>query len=478
MNNRKEINDFIHGLQYDPHKVLAFHGNTVPDKDSKEGRMEDGQYMVIERQKCSLKTTFDTSVPAINKSITYPGALLIADSKLVDGNPNTVGVKRGGVKLTLDLPGMTYDNSAIVECADYASISGEMNRILNIWYNTYPAYTSIPADMSLISDMVYDEKEMQLKYGIDAKFLENTVGIDFNAIRHKKKSVFIARFKQIYYTASIAPIAEAADAFADGVTVEDLKHAGIGNDTPPAYVGAVAYGREVFVKFESKLQGYELEALVKGSISEEGITAEGGYSGKSQELSKKVSCSVIALGGGSETMECLFSDKDKIEALNMIIRKGIKLDINNPAFPLTYKTVFLKENKTATLHGMSEYVQEHVSIYDKGELVVEHNGVYVARFEISWDEIIDYDQNGKAVVKHVKWGENGKHKTLGYQTVIPLSGNVRNIHIKAEGATGLVWDPWNTSFDEHNIPLRPKLTFKISGTTLNQKAELATKKEE
>ena len=165
--NRKAINDYIYGLEYDPEKVLAFNGATVTNKDTKEGDFDGDVYYVVERKKCTVDTDFDVSVPTLNKNNTYPGALLFADHNLVDGNPNAVGVKRGGVKLTLDLPGMTENSSAYVECADYASVNAEINNILDDWYTNYPEYTSVPADMTFMSDMVYDEKEMQLKFGVD-----------------------------------------------------------------------------------------------------------------------------------------------------------------------------------------------------------------------------------------------------------------------------------------------------------------------
>lgn len=54
--------------------------------------------------------------------------------------------------------------------------------------------------------------------------------------------------------------------------------------------------------------------------------------------------------------------------------------------------------------------------------------------------------------------------------MIPFGGNVRKINLKGQGATGLVWDPWHTPFDRTNMPLVPKMSLELTGTTLNQKA--------
>ena len=469
--NRNAINDFIFGLQYDPEKVLAFNGATVTNKDTKEGKFDGDMYYVVERKKCTVDTDFDVSVPTLNKNSTYPGALLFADHNLVDGNPNAVGVKRGGVKLTLDLPGMKENSSAYVECADYASVSAEINNILDDWYTNYPEYTAVPADMTFMSDMVYDEKEMQLKFGVDAAFLKQKIGIDFNAIKSKKKSVFIGRYKQIYYTASVDSIKEPADAFSEETTVEQIKRAGIDSAKPPVYVGAVAYGREIYVKFESDLQSFELESVLKGLVTADGVNVDVDVDEKLKELYKRITCHVTVLGGGASTAKFLFTDVESMKKLNETIVKGINLSKNDPAFPIAYKSVFLKDNQTARLHGSTEYVQEDVSFFNNGELTIEHNGAYVARFNISWDQIDSYDENGKEIVSTHYWEDNDKDKTIGFQTVIPFRGNVRSISIKAQGFTGLIWDKWFTSFYRNDIPLSPKMSLKIGGTTLNQKAE-------
>ena len=469
--NRKAINDYIYGLEYDSNSILALIGDTVTNKDMTEGIPDGDLYYVVERKKCTVEDSFDVSVPTLNKSITYPGALLIADQGLIDGNPNTVGVKRGGVKLTLDLPGMTQNNSADIACADYASVSAAVNGILDDWYTNYPQYTSVPAVMAFTSSMVYDEKEMQLKFGVDVSFLENEIGIDFNAIKNKKKSVYIVRYKQVFYTASVDSIKEPADAFSDDTTVNQLVNAGIGTEKPLVYIGAVAYGREIYVKFESDLQSYELESAVSGSVTADGINVDANIDSKIKEKYDKISCSVIAFGGASEHMKFMFTEKDKVEAFNKVICEGITLSRENPACPITYKSVFLKDNKTAQLHGSTEYVDELVSVYDKGELTINHKGGYVARFYITWKQIKEFDQDGNAVMIDQSWDDNGKDKTIGFQTVIPFGGDVRSINIMAEGYTGLVWDKWFTSFDRNNIPLSPEMSLVVSGTTLNQKAE-------
>lgn len=179
--------------------------------------------------------------------------------------------------------------------------------------------------------------------------------------------------------------------------------------------------------------------------------------------------SIIALGGTPLDIKDAALSTDTKEINNAILN-NVELSAQNPAFPLNYKVIFLKDNKPATFCGSSEYVEETYTEYANGEIHLHHDGAYVAEFHVSWDEITGYDSKGKPIYKRVNWDKNGNNVTAGYSTVIALKGNCRNIDIKACGKTGLAWEKWRTSLDKKGLALVPKRTVKIWGTTLNQKS--------
>ena len=86
---------------------------------------------------------------------------------------------------------------------------------------------------------------------------------------------------------------------------------------------------------------------------------------------------------------------------------------------------------------------------------------------LSWEEV-SVNDDGQLISKDCDWSENGDNKTAGFETTIALKGNCRSIHIKAQGNTGLIWALWHTSGEYYDLPLVPKRSVKISGTTLNQ----------
>lgn len=266
MSNYQEINDYIAGLQYEPEKVLAFEGNKVSNYMPKSGEWDNDTYVVVTRKKCTIEEEFDVSIPESNRNIVYTGGLVCANTDLIDGKAQAIGAKRGNVTLTLNLPGMTSDNSCIVE-ASYENVLSATNLILDKWYENYKDYCIIPANLSFESGIIYDRKQMQLKFGCDVGYLANKLGIDFNAIERREKSVYVAKYKQIYYTSSVGPYAHPGDAFDESVTKDDLIRVGVNEDNPPAYVGSVTYGREIYIKFESHCSNEELEAVLSGSVS-------------------------------------------------------------------------------------------------------------------------------------------------------------------------------------------------------------------
>ncbi|MGN0424908.1 MAG: thiol-activated cytolysin family protein [Acetatifactor sp.] len=468
--SNKQIDEYIYSLNYDPRTVLAFQGTKISNISPKEGTFENDKYVVVTREKCTIDSDYDVCITDENRNITYPGSLVYANEKLVDGVPTPIQLDRAPISVTMNLPGMTKDNYLIVQDVNYANISGAMNKIMDTWYNKYPDYNTIPADMSFTGGLVYDKNEMKLKFGCDVGFFENTLGINFDAVAKDEVSVYVAKYKQVFYTASVEAFRCPSEPFANHVTLDDLKAKNVNETQPPAYVNAVSYGREIYVKFESKCSKQTLSQVLDGSVSYEGITPNGNESGSIDNESLKIICSLVVLGGTPMAVEGLFSDKSFIDTVNKAIFSNTTLSKENPAYPLNYKVLFLKDNMTARFCGTSEYVKETSEVFSSGEIDLKHKGAYVAKFNISWQEIVGYNEDGVEITNTVNWDENDAHKTAGFQTMIPLKGNVRNINIKAQGATGLVWDPWHTPFDRNNITLVSKISLELSGTTLNQKA--------
>ena len=108
------------------------------------------------------------------------------------------------------------------------------------------------------------------------------------------------------------------------------------------------------------------------------------------------------------------------------------------------------------------------SVNENKVLTIQHKGAYVARYTISWDEI-NTDKDGNETVRSQNWEGNGKNRTSGYVLNLPVKANMKNIRVKIEKATGLVWNWWKPIYDNTLVLDTPQRTITHWGTTLNSK---------
>ena len=101
-------------------------------------------------------------------------------------------------------------------------------------------------------------------------------------------------------------------------------------------------------------------------------------------------------------------------------------------------------------------------------LTIQHKGAYVARYTLSWDEI-NTDKDGNETVRSQNWEGNGKNRTSGYVLNLPVKANMKNIRVKIEKVTGLVWNWWKPIYDNTLVFNTTQRTITHWGTTLNSK---------
>lgn len=114
--------------------------------------------------------------------------------------------------------------------------------------------------------MVYSKSQISSALNVNAKVLENSLGVDFNAVANNEKKVMILAYKQIFYTVSADLPKNPSDLFDDSVTFNDLKQKGVSNEAPPLMVSNVAYGRTIYVKLETTSSSKDVQAAFKALI--------------------------------------------------------------------------------------------------------------------------------------------------------------------------------------------------------------------
>lgn len=463
----EEIDNGIANLNYDRNQILASNGDSIESFIPKEGLGSKGKFVVIERSKKSLTTSpVDISIIDSMTDRTYPGALQLADNGFVENQPNLLVCKRKPLNISIDLPGMKKENTVTVENPTYANVSGEIDGLISTWNEKYSTTHTLPARMQYSESMVYSKSQLSTALNVNAKVMNGSLGIDFNAISNGEKKVMVAAYKQIFYTVSAELPNNPSELFDNSVTFKELTRKGVSNSAPPVMVSNVAYGRTIYVKLETTSKSKDVQAAFKALLNDYSVEAKAKYS----DIFEESSYTAVVLGGDSKEHNKIIT-KD-FEEIRNVIKNNAEFNPKNPAYPISYTSVFLKDNSVAAVHNKTDYIETTSTEYSKGKINLDHYGAYVAQFEISWDEF-SYDENGQEVLEHKTWDGNWEDKTAHYSTVIPLPANAKNIRIYARECTGLAWEWWRTIINEYNVPLTNEINVSIGGTTLYPRASIS-----
>ena len=456
-----ELNKYLFGLNYDKTNILTRRGEAIENYTNTSTKQQGNEFVVVEKVKKSLSN--GSADVAINgNGDIFLGALFKANQDLLENKPQQISLDRSKGRISVDLPGMVGGDSYVDANPTVSGMQEGVNTLLNRWHEKYAAKNPAPARMQYESTSAYSMNQLKAKFGSDFEKVGVNLKIDFEAVNKGEKQVEVVDFKQIYYTANFDAPKNPSDVFAPGVTVDQLKARGIDEKTPPVYVSSVSYGRQMYVKFETTSKSTELKAAINAVIKGVPIKAESEWA----RVLKNTTVTVSIVGGNADGAARVVTGT--VEDLKKLIQEGATFSTQNPAVPISYKTAFLKDNQVATIQSNTDYIETKVTSYKNGYLNLQHKGAYIARYYVYWDEVT-YDKDGIESIRSRQWEHNGKNRTAGFQTELQFKGNVRNIRVKIQEKTGLVWEPWRTVYNRTDLPLVQKRTIINSGTTIRPK---------
>lgn len=456
-----ELNNYLFGLNYDKLNILTRKGEALENYTNTSTKQQGNEFVVVEKVKKNLSN--GSADVAINgNGDIFLGALFKANQDLLENKPQQISLDRSKGRISVDLPGMVGGDSYVDANPTASGMQEGVNTLLNRWHEKYAAKNPAPARMQYESTSAYSMNQLKAKFGSDFEKVGVNLKIDFEAVNKGEKQVEVVDFKQIYYTANFDAPKNPSDVFAPGVTVDQLKARGIDDKTPPVYVSSVSYGRQMYVKFETTSKSTELKAAINAVIKGVPIKPESEWA----RVLKNTTVTVSIVGGNADGAAHVVTGT--VEDLKKLIQEGATFSTQNPAVPISYKTAFLKDNQVATIQSNTDYIETKVTSYKNGYLNLQHKGAYIARYYVYWDEVT-YDKDGIESIRSRQWEDNGKNRTAGFQTELQFKGNVRNIRVKIQEKTGLVWEPWRTVYNRTDLPLVQKRTIINSGTTLRPK---------
>ena len=456
-----ELNKYLFGLNYDKTNILTRRGEAIENYTNTSTKQQGNEFVVVEKVKKNLSN--GSADVAINgNGDIFLGALFKANQDLLENKPQQISLDRSKGRISVDLPGMVGGDSYVDANPTVSGMQEGVNTLLNRWHEKYAAKNPAPARMQYESTSAYSMNQLKAKFGSDFEKVGVNLKIDFEAVNKGEKQIEVVDFKQVYYTANFDAPKNPSDVFASGVTVDQLKARGIDENTPPVYVSSVSYGRQMYVKFETTSKSTELKAAINAVIKGVPIKPESEWA----RVLKNTTVTVSIVGGNADGAARVVTGT--VEDLKKLIQEGATFSTQNPAVPISYKTAFLKDNQVATIQSNTDYIETKVTSYKNGYLNLQHKGAYIARYYVYWDEVT-YDKDGVESIRSRQWEHNGKNRTAGFQTELQFKGNVRNIRVKIQEKTGLVWEPWRTVYNRTDLPLVQKRTIINSGTTIRPK---------
>lgn len=456
-----ELNKYLFGLNYDKTNILTRRGEAIENYTNTSTKQQGSEFVVVEKVKKNLSSGHADVAINGNGDI-FLGALFKANQDLLENKPQQISLDRSKGRISVDLPGMVGGDSYVDANPTVSGMQEGVNTLLNRWHEKYAAKNPAPARMQYESTSAYSMNQLKAKFGSDFEKVGVNLKIDFEAVNKGEKQIEVVDFKQVYYTANFDAPKNPSDVFAPGVTVDQLKARGIDENTPPVYVSSVSYGRQMYVKFETTSKSTELKAAINAVIKGVPIKAESEWA----RVLKNTTVTVSIVGGNADGAARVVTGT--VEDLKKLIQEGATFSTQNPAVPISYKTAFLKDNQVATIQSNTDYIETKVTSYKNGYLNLHHKGAYIARYYVYWDEVT-YDKDGVESIRSRQWEHNGQNRTAGFQTEIQFKGNVRNIRVKIQEKTGLVWEPWRTVYNRTDLPLVQKRTIINSGTTIRPK---------
>jgi len=460
-----DIDNYIFGMNYNRDQVLAYKGES---KDSvplqHEGKLDEKKnFIVISKEKKSAHNgKSDIGVVTSNEHVSYPGNLLLANSRLIDNTPDVLAIERAPITYTVNLPGLTKEGNFKIK-PTFAEYQAKKEETLKTWFEKFPKDHSIVANFQSDMSFAYSKEYMRVKFGLEFKNTQVEASVDFSAMTNNEKLILVHKFKQVFYTVSVEPTKKPSELFGPKVTLADLKQKTSANN-PPVLVDSVSYGRTIYVKLETTSTDSEAKAALttKATNFDLSASAETEIKKKCQNLNMQV----FVLGGSTDHVELIKTQSFK--EVNDVLVKYSKFSRDNLGYPISYSTQFVKDNSRAVVQMATDYVETTRTIHPKGIVKIVHKGGFVMQWAISWKEFT-FDKKGAKVLKEVSWERNWNSLTAPFEHELELPGNTQDINVFAREATGLAWEWWRTVIDRKGIPLIDRREFAVWGTTLSPK---------
>lgn len=348
--------------------------------------------------------------------VLWPGAMLRGDS-VHTGRLTPITLPRAPLTFSVSLESLGgNERSATLTQPNLSSYRNALGGILHQALSGSTA-ARIAAEVEEVSS----EEQLAIALGADVSApMVGNIKAGFNFNDATKRSRYVVKYFQIYYTVDVDPPNLPHDFFAPEVTADQV--AGVISPTsPPVYVSSIGYGRQVIFTFESSLAKSELEAALS-FVYKGGADIAGSTSLTHREVLAHTKTTAFILGGDAgEAASIAIGNYDQ---LTQFLGKGGNYSADSPGAAIAYKLSYVRDHAPVQISYASKYTQRTCSrMTQKLHVVFESMKVDSAGSDFGGDlEVYGFvTAIGNSRAPLASWQE-GQYKQIAAGTTWPQTG--------------------------------------------------------
>lgn len=381
ISNNKDVADYIKNQQYDADAALAIDLRPTVALDTTNRGDDSAGRLIVTRKTLKKAKNGDSGMHALEQSEQlFPGQILFADEGLVNGSPTAMSnLSRGAGTFEVVLPGL-YDSEFTANSTKRTQVRNGINQKVEEWAESKKK-KKLTAKETLRITQAFDGRQIGLDIGFE---IAKKLDIKSDYQQSVEKNIFIVSFEQIFYTVNTS-LENDTVVFADSVTKAEVEEE-IGNK-PVVMITQASYGKMVFLKIETTKSKDEINAGFKfaGAVD---VTSKANF----QKTLENCSITALVYGGAvaegqdpespTPTEITDTGDSSKVDSVNALLARNLASNASEVenAVMLSYKTSWLKNNKTAKINATADYVETTREVIGEQTLEVKNCGAYEVKY--------------------------------------------------------------------------------------------------
>lgn len=366
--NAADIQEYLSKLNYNPEEMLNYQ-DTGGEESLKEvlqdtsETINDGNTVTVCRTTTyNLKKNFDqVAILRPTTGIVWPGALVKGNQSLMDGIPESIGIERAPITISVNLPGIGENGIRTVRNPAASNVQAAIDSSLEWWNaNAYEDGYSNAANSSFSLSTSYSSKQLSLDVGLNAEWASGNVSSQFNYFSDDTKKVVMAVFKQAFFDVIFDTPTSPEKVFGEEASLSKVQSI-INDAAAPAYIKSVTYGRIIMFRMESKssYKSADIEAAFEYAA---GYSVDGSLKSTYEEILRESSIDLVTIGGNAAVATEPISSANSNSATSILDKvrdiisgENATYRRSNPGVPIAYSVFYLKDNSLAKLGYTTEY---------------------------------------------------------------------------------------------------------------------------